>query len=210
MTHRALCTRACALTLVLATSLVTSAAHAAPPAGDPADRVREVSKAISDLAAGATDHGKMVADIQSVLAGMIDYDAFSARTLKGTWETLAEADRARFKDKFTALVTNTYAKRFKVGARFRVELRGATEWTGGAKDRAKVRTTVHGDKAAADVDYLFLASEAGGQLAWRAYDIIVDEVSMALNWRKQFKRIIDKQGFEALLHKIDKKVSGTK
>ena len=179
----------------------------ARPAGDPSALVVKASKAISDLAADATTHDRMVTEIRAQLAALIDYDAVSARTLKGTWDTLSVEDRARFRDTFKALITHTYAKRFKVGSRFDVSLRGETEWLGEARDQAVVKTTIKGAKAAADVDYLFLASATGGQPAWRAADIIIDEVSMARNWRTQFKKIIARDGFEALLAKISKKVS---
>ena len=193
------------IAIALVGAVATTAS--ARPAGDPASLVQKASKAISDIAAGATDHGQMVTDIRAQLAALIDYQAFSARTLKGNWDSLSDADKARFSDKFKALITHTYAKRFKVGSRFDVTMRSETEWRGEQKDQGVVKTTIKGTRAAADVDYLFVASTTDGKPAWRAADIIIDEVSMARNWRKQFKRIIARDGFEALLAKIDKKVA---
>ena len=87
-----------------------------------------------------------------------------------------------------------------------VEVEGDTELKGDAGDRATVLTTVKGKKVAADVDYQFHVFQGDAGPEWRAFDIVVDEVSMALNWRKQFKNIIKKKGFPALLDKIAKKV----
>ena len=49
-------------------------------------------------------------------------------------------------------------------------------------------------------------TDVSGTKSWRAYDIIVDEVSMALNWRQQFDKIIQNEGFDSLIAKINKKV----
>ena len=88
------------------------------------------------------------------MAAVIDYEAFSRRTLKARWDGLAAADRARFVTAFRGLIISTYARRFKPGTTFRVTIRGETRWSGEGERKGTVRTTIHGARAAADVDYL--------------------------------------------------------
>ena len=51
------------------------------------------------------------------------------------------------------------------------------------------------------------AATVGSSVAWRAVDITIDEVSMARNWRGQFRRILDRDGFDVLIQKIEKKAN---
>lgn len=190
------------LTLVAVAALPVTAAG---PPGDPRTQVDAAYERIAKAVAEATDQPRLVADITGVLEGMVDYDAFSARTLKSAWPELSETDRARFRTAFKRLIIKTYAKRFKPQTLFRVEHRGPTVWTDDARTAAEVRTTVHGDKVAADVTYFF--RHGGAPPKWRAYDIDVDGVSMALNWRKQFTRVLQRDGFEMLVRKIERKAA---
>ncbi len=148
----------------------------------------------------------MLADIEAELGQLIDYDAFSKKVLKRTWPELDKRDRERFKASFKSLVNHTYAKRFKPGTRFEWKARGAPSCVDEAGTVCEVLTIIEGKKAAADVDYS--THHDGG--AWAVTDITIDGVSMALNWRGQFRKIIDKQGFDVLVEKIDSKVSKLK
>ena len=41
---------------------------------------------------------------------------------------------------------------------------------------------------------------------WSSYDIVIDGVSMVRNYRRSLYDLMKKQGFEAMMDKIDKKV----
>jgi len=157
---------------------------------------------IQKIAGETTDAQVMVDSMDVVLGRLVNYEAFSRRTLKGTWRKLTSRQRKRFKKAFKALILKTYARRFKPGASFEVTWRGEPRFLDDSQHSAEIRSTVTGEKAAADVDYIM----AFDKKVWTAHDIIVDEVSMARNWRKQFKGIIDKSGFNSLVERIEKKV----
>ena len=177
------------------------AANASSP--DPAQaRVAQAYGEIQKLAAEAKDAQAMTSSMDGVMSQLVDYDAFARRTLKGTWKTLSGRERARFKKAFKALILKTYARRFKPGATFEVTWRGEPRPLDETGATVEVRSTVAGQKASADVDYIMVRNSK----AWRAHDIVVDEVSMAMNWRKQFKSIIAKSGFNSLVERIEKKV----
>lgn len=190
---------------VIAAFCLTSITWAAAPAGDPVTQVKTATADIQRIAAEAKEQGPMVAKIEDVMKRLVDYQQFSAATMKTHWPDLSDAQRTRFVDAFRSLITNTYAKRFQPGASFKTSYRGETTFMGDERNRASVKTTVHGEKAAADVDYVFLTSTLGGKAAWRVVDIIVDEVSMVRNWRSQFSKVMKRDGFESLLMKIGKK-----
>lgn len=179
---------------------------AAPrPAGDPVEHVRAATSQISEIAQAATERAAMTTQIEVVMADIVDFEGFSARTLGKRWGGLSASKRRRFVSAFRGLVMRTYAKRFKPGASFRVSYRGETVYSDAPV--ATVKTTIHGEKAAADVDYIFRPATTGKSVSWRAVDISIDEVSMARNWRGQFTRILDRDGFDVLIDKIERKGS---
>jgi phospholipid transport system substrate-binding protein len=172
---------------------------------DPAEQVKAATADIQRIAAEAKEQGPMVTQIEDVMKRLVDYQQFSASTMKSHWKDLDASQRTRFVDAFRSLITNTYAKRFQPGATFKTSYRGETAFIGDDRTKASVKTTVHGEKAAADVDYVFQASAPGGKGEWRVVDIVVDEVSMVRNWRSQFTKVMKRDGFEVLLTKIGKK-----
>ncbi|MEZ4268340.1 MAG: ABC transporter substrate-binding protein [Myxococcota bacterium] len=181
-------------------------APAARPAGDPREVVAKTSGQIVTIAHQAKDQASMLAEMTKVLDVMLDYDTFAEKTLKGTWDTLSPQDRQRFIEKFKQLIIKVYAKRFKPGVQFTVTDRGPTNWSDADKREGEVKTVISGNRVTADVDYRFGVARADGKSEWRASDIVIDGVSMMLNWRSQFRTVIQKQGFEALLAKIDKRI----
>lgn len=191
------------LFLLLGGLALSSAAFAAPatPPATPKQRVDVVYGHIKQAAETAETQDKLIELVTAELDAFIDYEAFSARTLRTSWPNLTAAQKATFVDRFKRLIIKTYAKKFQPKTVFTVEHR--SESLNKDKSEATVKTTVRGAKVAADVDYLLSLDPKRGPMA---FDIIIDEVSMALNWRKQFERIIAKDGFDALIARINKRV----
>lgn len=193
-------------TLALAAAFLAWPARAAEPLG-PKERTAAIYTEVQRVALETSDRPTLVNKVLAALDTFIDYDAFAERTLKTTWPTLSGPQRELFKSSFRKLVIRTYAKKFNPGARFSVEYRGDAVFPAANKAEARVRTTVRHEKIGADVDYLLTRRPVGGVDAWRAADITIDDVSMALNWRTQFERIVAKDGFAALIRKIEEKTA---
>lgn len=191
------------LASLLLTLLLAGAAHA-QPVGTPKERIDTMYTAVKAAVMKADNHDALVTEVTGLLDGMIDYDGFASRTLKTSWPTLTAAQRTKFIEKFKQLVIRTYAKRFTPKTEFTVSWRAEPMFTNTARTEAKAQTTVHGKKVSADVDYAMIWSDA--KKAWLALDFVIDDVSMSLNWRGQFEKIIAKEGFDALITKIEKKV----
>jgi len=189
------------MTFVLALA-AASAAHADVPT--PKQRIDEVYGEIKAASLKADTQDELVGEVTTDLDALIDYEGFAARTLKTSWPALTPTQRTLFMEKFKALVIRTYAKRFQPKTEFTIEHRGEPAYTNADKTEAKVLTTVHGKKVAADVDYLMVFRPE--KKNWFAFDFVIDDVSMSLNWRGQFEKIIAKEGFDALIARIDKKV----
>lgn len=145
----------------------------------------------------------LLKEVTLTLDKLIDWPSFSIKTLsRSAWEGLDDSGRQRFVAAYRRLIVRRYAKRFKPGATFDVEFRGAEGVP--KNDKVWVRTTVHTKDGAkrlgVDVDYDFWRV---GSL-WRTADIITDGVSRARSYRPKFKRILVRHGLERLIKAIDK------
>ena len=177
--------------------------HAGAPPDAPRALVTDASSRIVELAKRIETQSALNQAVTEVLSEIVDFPAFSARTLKGHWGGLTEPQRVRFNKAFRALILSVYTKRFKPGMDFSVTFRGATEKVDAS--HATVRTTLHGPKVGVDVDYEMHAVKVAGSLSWRVIDLTIDEVSMVRNWRRSFVSIMERDGYEVLVTKIEKR-----
>ncbi|MBM4353418.1 MAG: ABC transporter substrate-binding protein [Deltaproteobacteria bacterium] len=187
--------RHCSRLFVTAALLLFSLqALAAQP--DPRTIIDENTKKIHELVLASKNDDEMRLKVKGQLEGFVDFEEFGKLCLGKEWDKLTADQRSRYLAEFRALLERTYLKRFKAGKPFASTFRGETRMnkTG---DRAEVRTTITAEDVGADVDYRFYSKNG-----WKVYDILVDEVSMMRNFRKSFLKVMRKDGFDALLHKM--------
>lgn len=177
--------------------LFASSAVAAPK--DPTDLVRERYARIQKVVDRNPGKAAMRKGIRKVMDTFVDFEELGRRTLKGNWEGLKRRQRKQFVKGFKQMIQRTYVKRFNPNRKVRIEYRGAAEM----KDdgTASVYTIVRSGKSEAKVDYRFHRVKR----KWKAFDVIIDDVSQVKNYRKQFHRIMKKDGFDGLMAKIRKK-----
>ncbi len=180
----------------LALLVVPALAMAEPPKAVVDGKYQEIKKVLDT---DKTDDG-VRQKITAVLESFTDFDEFSKLTLKGSWDTLNPKQRTDFTARFRKLIHKSYTKRFHANQAFSVGFVGEPQVVG---DKALVKTKVTSGKTTAEVSYKLLTTPAG---AWRVYDIVVDEVSLVLNYRNQFSKIMKKDGFDTLLSKMQQKI----
>jgi|GEM_PF-1078417 len=203
--------------MALVVSLASASAYAAAPGdGDdakrvpplgPKDRIDAVYKTIAEATQTVSTQDELVEKLTTTLDGLMDYEAFAKRTLKRSWPTLTKEQRAIFMDRFKKLVVVVYAKRFKPRTAFEVGWReDGVKYRSDEKKQAKVMSVIKGSSLAADVDYYMNLGGTDSPDRWWVYDFEIDKVSMALNWRRRFENIIKKDGFDALIAKIQRRI----
>ncbi len=67
---------------------------------------------------------------------------------------------------------------------------------------ATLNTVARGKKTEIALEYKMLCKDGH----WVVYDVVTDEQSMLENYRAEFNKIINKDGFDALLKKMRKKL----
>ncbi len=132
--------------------------------------------------------------LEQVIAERFDYEEMSKRTLAAQWRTLSEGDRQEFVQLFKAFLSDQYAARIEGYAGERVVYLSERTTDG----YAEVRTKLVSDKMDLPMDYRL----TGKHGSWYAYDVIVDGVSLVMNYRSQFTKIMTESSFQELLRRL--------
>ena len=158
------------------------------------------------VAKGSAADKKVRADIKVLAATLLDYDELSRESLKRHWGEMTAAQRTEFVSVFQELIERHYVRQVKTGIDYGVTYK--TEKVAGTKADVKtvVRVQRKGRMADTVVDYKMLI-RAG---KWRVWDIMTDEdeySSLVMNYRSEFNKIWDKDGFPGIMKRLRKKLA---
>ena len=132
--------------------------------------------------------------LENIFAERFDYEEMSKRTLAAHWKPLSQTERQEFVQLFKTFLSDQYAARIEGYAGERVVYLSERTVDG----YAEVRTRLVSDKLDFPMDYR-LTNKSG---TWYAYDVIVDGVSLVMNYRSQFGKIIGESSFQELLRRL--------
>lgn len=188
--------------LVLASATagaVPLASNAAGAGDDPRALLNGKYAEIQVLVQQATSRDELQGKVRALMDSYVDYAELGRQCLGETWATLKPADQTAYLAEFKQMIQRSYVKRFDAKKTFTVEFRGDTERNGA---EARVASVIRTGKSEAEVDYVLRQQPKGG---WMAVDVAIDEVSWMRSYRKQFRTIVERDGFPALLAKLKKK-----
>ena len=198
---RVLC---CVLALGLLWS--TGSVHAATEPESPMELVQRLTQAINSIkptnngGLAATDQVTNSAAAQEANA-ILDIPAVGQRTLGKHWQARTPTEQKEF----IVLLEQLFTKvAYPKSAEFfhGLEITIAKENIAGP--RATVKTTVkHPKEGLVSVDYRLV--QANG--AWRVQDILLDDVSLAVNLQSQFNKIITQHSYAELLRRMRNKLN---
>ncbi|ULA67012.1 MAG: ABC transporter substrate-binding protein [Nitrospira sp.] len=184
--------------LVIALPLVVNAggkSQGAPPTAVVRATLDTVFHILDDQqlkAPGQLTHRRRL--LEEVIGERFDYEEMSKRTLAAHWKPLTQSERQEFVQLFKAFLSDQYAARIEGYAGERVLYLSERTVDG----YAEVRTRLVSDKLDFPMDYR-LTNKDG---TWYAYDVIVDGVSLVMNYRSQFTKIIAESSFQELLRRL--------
>ena len=155
------------------------------------ERLSALSKSTPTL---DTLHAKMGDELKQI----IDYPEMAKLALGQKWAEIDEAQKKEFVDLLTKMVQNSYVRRFKPGQTVEIKYGAAPKLL--PDDRVQVATTLTVGKTSAEVHYALRPSQG----RWWVYDIVVDDASQVQTYRKNFKNILDKEGWPGLMTRMKK------
>lgn len=180
---------------VLAAAL---AAFAAP--GDPVAIIKkkdaELQKMLRDKAAS-----KQTDKLKVLINGIFDFEELGKRALgPDTWKTMTPDQQKRFVKSFKEMVENASVKKLEV-----YQSDSSTyDPPEISAEKASVTAHVWSKGTESIVTYKLLAKDT----TWKAWDLVIDDLSTARNYGEQFKKILQTSNIDGLIAKLDKKGTG--
>jgi phospholipid transport system substrate-binding protein len=178
-----------ALILVQGTAVVPAWASKTP-----LDTVNQViNKSLPVLRDKKTPVSQRRRQLRDLLEQHFDFADMARIALGYHWRELSPTQRAQFTQLFTAFIENAYLSKIQDYSGQDVAVLGQnSEGEGFARVSSQI---IQPGKQPIKVDYL-LRSISGD---WKIYDVTVDAISIVANYRNQFNRVINDQGFAKLM-----------
>ncbi len=135
-----------------------------------------------------------------LIYGRFDFSEMTKRSLGKHWNLLELPEQKEFVDAFTNRLLYAYGRTVRASGDEKIEFKRET----GDGMFANVETkVVSGNGEELPIDYQMLAAD--GQ--WKVYDMVIDQVSIVINYRAQFERVIAKSSIKELLQRMKREIS---
>jgi phospholipid transport system substrate-binding protein len=185
---------------IVALGFVCATASFARAANDPMTVVKTVvNQALTVLKDQQTPLAQRQEKLRDLVDDNFDFTAMSRSALGYHWRKISPEQRKEFTNAFTAFVQDSYLSRMQDYSGQRVEvLRSRSQGDGYAEVMSRI---VQNGKQPVPVDYMLHRMNDN----WRIYDVTVDNISIIANYRNQFNRVVNNQGFDKLLQDLKNK-----
>jgi phospholipid transport system substrate-binding protein len=140
--------------------------------------------------------------IRNVVDEDFDFTEMAKRALGPRWKTASPEKQQEFTRDFSQLIFNVYMRKIEKYANEKIEIDFRRRKIEG--EFAVIEAFIVGNLSGKiAVDY-YLTHKNGN---WKIYDIVIEGIDLALNYRSQFDLILSKSSFDDLLQQMKKKNS---
>jgi phospholipid transport system substrate-binding protein len=136
--------------------------------------------------------------IRAIADEIFDWQETGKRALARHWQGRSPSERREFSTLFADLIERSYVSKIEQYSGERVVYAGETV----EGDQATVRTKLI-TKSNTEIPIDYRMQKEGDR--WRAYDVVIEGVSLVSNYRTQFNRIIQQSGYPELVNKMKAK-----
>lgn len=193
------------LTLLLA----LSAPAFAQKVGPGSTAVKAANEKISALlkqtpAAGSQQEKDLAGKVTTSVRDLLDIDELGKRAMADQWAKLTPDQQKEFLSTLRALIEDNYIRGLRANIAYSVSYTGeSTDKEGNVIVTTVVNTKRKGRAFKIQIDYVL--KKQGDKL--KAWDVKTDGVGLVANYRTQFNKIVDKEGFSGLISRMKKKQS---
>jgi phospholipid transport system substrate-binding protein len=150
---------------------------------------------------GATHRQERLAKAEKVILAYFDTQQFAQRALGQYWSQRTPAEQQEFVGLFTTLVVQSYMNEIDRQAKD-VKLFYDKQEVDGTD--AEVHTRVLSPSEHEPVSVNYIMHQSNGR--WLIYDVQIDDVSIVLNYRSQFRDVLNKSSYTDLIQLIRSKL----
>ena len=135
--------------------------------------------------------------IKTLINGIFDFEELGRRALGATWGKMSTTQQGRFAKAFKTWVENSSVKKLDayVSDSTRYDAPESKD------DKATVTAHVYSKGTESVVVYKLTFNQG----AWKAWDLVIDDLSTAGNYGDQFREILKKNTMDALIAKLEAK-----
>src|SRR5579862_3948731 len=141
-------------------------------------------------------------EVRKLVGSFLDYAELAKRSLGKHWDKITPKQRDEFVETLRQLVERSYLKQVHGSPNYNIKYDKEEKTGSEAVVTATLNTVARGKKTKVALEYKMLWKEGH----WVVYDVITDEQSMLENYRAEFNKIINRDGFDALMKKMRKKL----
>ncbi len=140
-------------------------------------------------------------EVKKLVGSFLDYGELAKRSLGKHWDKLTPKQREEFVETLRQLVERSYLRQIHGSANYNIKYDKEEKNGSEATVDATLNTVARGKKTKVALQYKMLWKDH-----WVVYDVVTDEQSMLENYRAEFNKIINRDGFDALLKKMKHKL----
>ncbi len=144
------------------------------------------------------NEGKRRAELKKSIGSIFDYGRMAKLTLAAHWKKRTPAEQKAFVPLFESLLENSYARKIESYNNEKIVYLRENQEGSDAEVKSKVITS-KGEEYSLD----YRLTKQGNK--WMVYDVVIEGVSLVANYRSQFNRIIQTQGYDELVKKLQSK-----
>lgn len=150
--------------------------------------------------------------LRAIAESHFDFAEMSRSAIGYHWKTLTPAQQAEFVPLFTNFIEDAYLSRIesysveKINQQIKSSLIQFTRQTSDGPDYAEVFSTVTLQDRKDPIPVNYRMRRDGNE--WKIYDITIDAISVIANYRNQFNRVLNNEGYDKLVSIIRQKTAG--
>ncbi len=169
-------------------------------AADPVQSISRNDKELQTLLSKKSLSKKDGERVKVLLSGVFNFGLLAEKSLpKETWNALDKASRENFAAEFQRMVRNSSAKRLEM---YRTDstIYDAPKMK---KNNTEANVTAHLWYKGKESVLVYKMTLVDGE--WKAWDLVIDDLSTARNYKEQFATILQTKSFAELLEIVKKK-----
>jgi phospholipid transport system substrate-binding protein len=164
-------------------------------AGEPQDKIRQtVDDVLAILDNKKLEPQQRRTQVRQAVLKRFGFEEIAQRSLGQHWRTLTPQQQKEFVELFTDLLERSYINRIE-------------SYSGGRQGVRYTKEDISGDNATVDTEIVSGRGESAAVVYrllhkdndWKAYDIIIEGVSLVNNYRTQFNNVIMKDSYAGLV-----------
>ena len=179
--------------------LLTLASVLAFAADDPVSAIKKKDAELQTLLKKSSRNAKEMERVKSLLNDSFDFALLAKKSLsKGDWDKQDAASQEKFVAEFQRMVRNSSEKRLEL---YRADSTIYEPAKMKGTDEARVVAHLWNKGKESVLEYKM--SLVNGN--WKAWDLVIDDLSTARNYKEQFGQILKTKSFAELIDIITKK-----